>query len=171
MNCPACGSNSDVEEMIKCNGCKVGYNYRCVNITSAAFREEREHLKCTFKCDFCLNITQRIRVTDDTPVRGVRTACLVEYNQSFEGNVSQAIAESLTSDEIIDKVERVIMAKTCAFETNIIQEIKNTVAVLALENSKLRQELKDANMKCSSFEQQIKCLKAKKQVLEISEKK
>ncbi|CAG5017228.1 unnamed protein product [Parnassius apollo] len=151
--------------MIKCNGCKAEYHYRCVNITSAAFREEREHLKRTFKCDFCLNITQRIRVTDDTSVRGVRTACLVEHNQSFEGNVSQAIAESLTSDEIIDKVERVIMANICAFEINIIQEIKNTVAVLALENSKLRQDLKDANMKCSFYEQQIKCLKAKRQVL------
>ncbi|CAG5037720.1 unnamed protein product [Parnassius apollo] len=31
------------------------------------------------------------------------------------------------------------------------------------------EELKDANMKCSSYEQQIECLKAKRQVLEISE--
>ncbi|KAH9644691.1 hypothetical protein HF086_011860 [Spodoptera exigua] len=46
----------------------------------------------------------------------------------------------------------------CDFELNIMREIKATVAVLAIENSKLRQELDEAKMKCSSYEQQIRSM-------------
>lgn len=133
------------------------YHYRCVNITQAAFQDEQVQLKRTFKCESCSNVTQRVRVTDDTPVRGVRAA-------GFE-DVAQEKVQSLTSDEIVDKINSVILAKISVFETNIIQEIKATVAILAAENCKLRQELKEANMKCSSYEQQMESLKNERLII------
>lgn len=151
-NCAVCNRKTDAGEVIKCNGCKSNYHYKCVNITTAAFKEGQAQLKRTFKCDSCANVTRRIRVSDDTPVRGAAVASsLMESNLSFENTE----AELLTSDDLLDKVGGVIMAKNSAFESNIIQEIKATVAILALENSKLRQELIEANLKCSSYEQKI----------------
>lgn len=155
MDCTVCGRKTDVGEMIKCNGCKAVYHHRCVNISSAAFKEGQVQLKRTFLCDTCANVTRRTRITDDTPVRGARAGPM-EPNQSFGENVSQAKAESLTSDEIVDKFSSIVMSKISAFETNILQEIKATVAVLALENSALREELKEVNMKCWSYEKRIK---------------
>lgn len=159
MNCVACNRKTDAVDLIKCVGCKSGYHYKCVNITTAAFRECQVQLKRSFKCQSCANVTQRIRVTDDTPVRGASAAAcslidIMEQNQSLQDSVQ------LTSDELVDKVSSVIMAKLSAFELNILQEIKTTVAVLASENSNLRQELNDANKKCNAYEQQIKRLES-----------
>lgn len=155
MNCSACGMKTDVGDMIKCNGCREIYHYQCVNITSDAFREGKR----SFKCESCANVTQRTRVTDDTPIRGARAAVgMMEPNRSLLENISQA--DCLSTDAIVDKVNSVIMARISAFETNILKEIKATVAVLALENSKLREELREAYVKCSSYEQKIKCLEA-----------
>nr|XP_049693477.1 uncharacterized protein LOC126054008 [Helicoverpa armigera] len=150
MNCVVCDSKAEEGEWIKCNGCKVIYHYKCANIGSTAIR--RKQAQRSFKCDSCSKITHRVRVTDDTPVRGacpVLTPSLVSEEDT---------SDLLTSDEIINKVNGVILAKICDFEMNIIKEIKDTVAVLVMENSKLRQELKEANMKCNSYEQQIKSL-------------
>ncbi|KAF9796847.1 hypothetical protein SFRURICE_001197 [Spodoptera frugiperda] len=164
MNCAACNRKIDAGDLIKCVGCKVGYHYKCVNITTTAFRESQVQLKRAFKCQSCANVTQRIRVTDDTPVRGVSAAAGlvtdVEQNQSFEDEVQTTV--QLASDELVDKVSSIIMAKLSAFELNILQEIKTTVAVLALENSKLRQELNEANKKCNAYEQQIKSLESER---------
>lgn len=164
MNCAACNRKIDAGDLIKCVGCKVGYHYKCVNITTTAFRESQVQLKRAFKCQSCANVTQRIRVTDDTPVRGVSAAAGlitdVEQNQSFEDEVQTTV--QLASDELVDKVSSIIMAKLSAFELNILQEIKTTVAVLALENSKLRQELNVANKKCNAYEQQIKSLESER---------
>lgn len=156
MDCEVCNTEMNIGETIECNGCRKGYHYRCVNITAAAAVKQ----KSTFKCASCSNVTQRIRVTDDTPVRRSQAAGLLDQvNESFEVNLTPEKAQLLTSDEIIDQINRVILYKISIFETNIIQEIKSSVAVLALENTKLRQELKEANLKCGSYERQIQILK------------
>lgn len=158
MNCGACNRKTDAGEVIKCNGCKTGYHYKCVNITTVAFKEGQ--VKRTFKCDACANVTQRVRVTDDTPVRG--SAAVSGHKESI-----QPFIENLSSlDEVVDKVSRVFMAKISAFESTMIKEIKETVAVLALENSKLRQELKEANIKCNSYENEIERLKSERLIAE-----
>ncbi|PZC85529.1 hypothetical protein B5X24_HaOG216637 [Helicoverpa armigera] len=164
MNCIACGGEPTAGELIKCNGCKAGYHYTCANITKAAFTESQVQLRRTFKCDSCSNVTQRVRITDDTPVRGVSAATtkLREMNKYPERTASHA--ESWTSEQIVEKVNSAILAKLSLFESTILQEIKDTVATLALENSKLRQELNAANMKCISYEQQIKNMELERQI-------
>lgn len=156
MDCEVCNRETNKRETIECNGCKKAFHYRCVNITPATAVK----LKSTFKCVPCSNVTQRIRVTDDTPVRSSQAAGLLgQVNESLEVNITPKEAQLLTSDEIIDQINGVILAKISVFETNIIKEIKASVAVLALENTRLRQELNEANMKCSSYERQIQSLK------------
>lgn len=57
------------------------------------------------------------------------------------------------------------MAKLNDIEICIMDEIKANVTVLTSENSKLRQELKEANEKCMYFEQEIRSLKTEKQTI------
>ncbi|CAG4968595.1 unnamed protein product [Parnassius apollo] len=92
----------------------------------------------------------RIRVTDDTPDR-VHLMDKDLSNLSFEESTPLDKKGSLTSEEMInfadllDKVNNVIVEKLNSFETKILSEIKPTVTVLAQENSKLRQDLSEAN--------------------------
>jgi hypothetical protein len=173
MNCLICNRKIDSKELIKCNGCNAGFHYRCVNIPGTVFNEDQAQLKRDFLCDSCLNVTQRKRVTDDTPVRGSRVSMGVKEtcDQSFEDVVQSEVGRSLTSDtmfsisSIMDKVNRVILSKMNDLEAKIIKEIKSAVTVLTLENSKLRQELNDVNKKCISYEQEIKMLKTEAEVL------
>ncbi|CAG5059984.1 unnamed protein product [Parnassius apollo] len=127
----------------------------------------REDGKRTFMCSSCSNVTQRIRVTDDTPVRDsdVQLRDKDLSNLSFEESTPLNKKGSLTSEgminfaDLLDKVNSVIVEKLSSFETKILSEIKASVTVLAQENSKLRQYLSEANKKCSLLEQQISILK------------
>lgn len=171
MNCNICCKKIDLSDLLRCNGCKATYHYRCMKITPAEFKEGPVQLKRTFKCDICTNVSKRIRVTDDTPVRGAPSAIGIadEINQSFEDSVSKD--GLLTSEQksimtgIMEKVTSVLMAKLNDIEICIMDEIKANVTVLTSENSKLRQELKEANEKCMYFEQEIRSLKTEKQTI------
>ncbi|CAG5058190.1 unnamed protein product [Parnassius apollo] len=123
-------------------------------------------------CSSCSNVTvirqcAGIRVTDETPVRGsdVHLRDKDLSNLSFEESTPLDKKGSLTSEGMIDvadllyKVNNVIVEKLNSFETKVLNEIKATVTVLAQENSKLRQDLSEANKKCSLLEQQISILK------------
>lgn len=73
MDCVACKRKPDQTEVMKCNGCKSCYHYSCLNITKAAFREGNVKMRRNFQCDSCMNVTRRVVVTDDTPIRGAKT--------------------------------------------------------------------------------------------------
>lgn len=154
MNCTTCRKKIEAGELLKCIECKDGFHYRCVNITSAAFEEGHVQLKRTFKCDSCMNVTQRVRVTDETPVRGARSTIILETEDIMEKTGLQPY-ESQFMNNIMEKM----MAKLNAFEEKILLEFKTTVTVLALENSKIRQELNESNERCVSLEKEVIVLK------------
>lgn len=170
MICFACKSKIEHGNLLRCTGCKSGYHYSCLNITSATFREQSVTLKSTYKCDSCANVTQRVRVSDETPVRGTATKIGSETMEKpdascedifFKGNItSSPVINNMES--FMDVMKEVISARLSAFESKLIQEIKNSVTTLTLENSKLREELTVANNKCRCLEQEINVLKTEK---------
>ena len=86
MDCGVCNREMNEFETIDCNGCKQAYQYRCVNITPATAIKQ----KSTFKCAPCSNVTHRIRVTDETPVRSSQAAGLLDQGNEYysgEGTV------------------------------------------------------------------------------------
>lgn len=177
MICFACKKKVILGELLRCVGCKTCYHYACLNVTSAVFTEQYAHLKSTFKCEACSNITQRVRVTDDTPVRGVRAAADCpdkDANHPCE-EVGMSTSASLNLDSlpnIMEMVKGVITERLNSLERNLMEEIKITVTALAVENSKLRQELSVANSKCVSYEKEINTLKVmEKKTRQINEGK
>ncbi|CAG5032764.1 unnamed protein product [Parnassius apollo] len=167
MNCFVCNKKVDINELIKCKGCKAAFHHKCVNITSTAFRDGQQQLKRTFMFSSYSSITQRIRVTVDTPVRGsdVHLRDKDLSNLSLEESTPLDKKGSLTSEgminfaDLLDKVNNMIVEKLSSFETKILSEIKASVTVLAQENSKIRQDLSEANKKCSLLDQEILILK------------
>lgn len=148
MLCLLCKKRIALGESLRCTGCKKGFHYSCVNITSAVFMEKKNELESKFKCDSCLNITNRVRVTDETPVRGVSTgANIINYEEEYN------------MPSIIEMMKEVMTEKFKIFEERIISEFKRSLSSLAHENSKLREELRVANSKCISLSEEIKVLK------------
>jgi hypothetical protein len=169
MSCLICNRKVDVGELIKCKSCKSGYHYKCVNITSTAFKEGQLQLKRNFMCSSCSNITHRVRVTDDTPVRSGSDAHLMMekemQNRSLEESIKLQNKGHLTSDEMVDfvdlmnKINNDVLEKLNSFKTDILKEIRESITSLTQENGKLRQDLCEANKKCCLLEQQIITLK------------
>ncbi|CAB3255949.1 unnamed protein product [Arctia plantaginis] len=119
------------------------------------------------------NVTQWIRVTDDTPVRSLRAGIMdsqrdKQCTQSFDDNGSRE-SEVLTATDtsnlvdVMEKVNTMILEKLSALVSKTLVEIRDTIRVLALENSKLTQKLQEANKKCVSYEQEINTLKSEMQ--------
>ncbi|CAB3252620.1 unnamed protein product [Arctia plantaginis] len=157
MICGICCKKIDLVDLLKCNGCKVGYHYSCVNITPATFNDGQTQTKRNFKCDSRANVTRRIRVTDDPPVRSLRVGIMdsqrdKQCTPSFDDNGSRQ-SEVLTATDtsnlvdVMEKVNTMILEKLSALESKILVEIKDTIRVLALENSKLTQKLQEAKKK------------------------
>lgn len=82
MNCLLCNTSIQRGELLTCTICKSGYHYRCVNITSALFREKYLEFMMHWTCDSCDNVTQRSRKKNDTTAR--LSAMLEESNMSYE---------------------------------------------------------------------------------------
>lgn len=172
MNCFVCKNKIELGQMLKCTGCKNGFHYSCLNITSAYYLEKQSQLKSNYKCDSCANITQRVRVTDDTPVRGMSTRSGLEKQESktssdnkvsMEGimlAVQNAIQNNMSSFE--EMIESIVATNIKALETKLICEFKTTVSKLELENTQLRQDLDIASRKCVSLEETIKALKVER---------
>lgn len=168
MNCFACNNKIALGDLLRCTGCKTVYHYTCLNITSATFREQKIQLMGSYKCDSCSNVTRRVRVTDNTPVRGSRSgsALIVEEpTKSCEetdlvGNTTSSAMSMIDSIQgVTDILKGVISARLNTIETKLIQEIKNSVATLVMENKKLREDLSAANKKCTCLEDEIRCLR------------
>ncbi|CAH1643207.1 unnamed protein product [Spodoptera littoralis] len=71
-------------------------------------------LKLLHSCPSANYNIERIRVTDDTPVRGVSAAVglvsdIMEQNQSSEDGVQTTLQASAASDELVDKVAAAIL--------------------------------------------------------------
>lgn len=168
MICFACNKKIALGELLKCTGCKTVYHYICLNITSAKFTEQKTQLESSYRCDSCANITHRVRVTDDTPTRGCRSggeligkvstkSC--EETTFKENGTPSAINMVESIESITDMLKGEISARLNSIETKLIQEIKDSVATLVLENNTLREYLSVANKKCTTLEEEIKVLK------------
>ncbi|PZC79692.1 hypothetical protein B5X24_HaOG216092 [Helicoverpa armigera] len=173
MNCFVCNNKVELGQLLKCTKCKVGYHYSCVNITSAQYSDKQSQLKSKYKCDSCLNITQRVRVTDDTPVRGMNTRSSSmekqQFSQSMENNsnmegISLVIQKTIQDNMsgFLEMVKEIIATNINALETKLIHEIKTTVSDLVHENSQLRRDLNTASKKCVTLEDEIKVLKSER---------
>ncbi|PZC84048.1 hypothetical protein B5X24_HaOG206394 [Helicoverpa armigera] len=167
MFCDSCNNAISDGDLIECIACKTGYHRACLNTME-------KQLEKGFKCGSCANVTHRLRVTDDTPVRGmftgtgitnvknVKKANREEIGiQLIKDSSSSKLSDNIDSrmESIMEMVKGVISNKFKILEANLLQEIQTSVTNLALENSRLNQELIVANKKCISLEEEIKMLK------------
>lgn len=167
MICFACNKKIALGDVLRCTGCKTVYHYTCLNITTATFTEQKPQLKNSYRCDSCVNVTRRLRVTDDTPVRGSRPGGeLIEKESTkscqdinLEENTMPSAINMISIQSITDILKGEISARLNNIETKLIQEIQNSVATLVLENNNLRECLSVANKKCTLLEEEIKVLK------------
>lgn len=162
MNCVVCNNKIERKDLLKCIGCRAGYHYACLNITSVEWSEKQVQLNSKFKCDSCAKMIQRVKITDDTPVRGMNTRSLMAEKEASvqceEGNNDSKdyLLTQNTMSSIMETLKDFITSKIRDMETKLLQEIKTSVTALTLENSKLRQELSVCNKKCISLEDTIK---------------
>ncbi|CAH0687933.1 unnamed protein product [Spodoptera exigua] len=168
MNCFACNNKIALGDLLRCTACKTDYHYACFNIISATFSEQKTQLIRSYICYSCSNVTRRVRVTDDTPVRGSRSeAALMEEEATksceendFVGNTTSSAMNMMDSiQSVTESLKGVISARLNTIETKLLQEIKNSVATLVMENKKLREDLSAANKKCSCLEEEIRYMK------------
>lgn len=199
MSCVSCKNPIERLELLKCSGCQDKYHYGCLNISSAAFREQAEKLRRTVKCESCLNVTRRIRVTDDTPIRGGNAAMQkqmpVDMDQSLEGSttvglgnstlpkldsvfdmsvfinmINEAVAAKIASLET--KFADVFTAKICTLETKLIQEIQaaRVPTTEERENLQLKAELKEAKGEITLLHAELQDLKSKLEASQVANK-
>ncbi|KAL0832996.1 hypothetical protein ABMA28_001119 [Loxostege sticticalis] len=69
MECKACKIAHKTEEYMKCRICLGKYHCDCLGIKVKHFLKYTEEQKTTWTCPMCLNVTQRVRTKDNTPVR------------------------------------------------------------------------------------------------------
>lgn len=160
MICFACEKEVKQQEVLKCIGCKTNFHYVCLNVTSAAFREKKEHLSQTIKCDSCCNITCRVKVTEESPNSKsdstAVTAVDVSPNETVTVNTATA---PITMSNVLEMIDATLKARLKALEVTIIQEMRGTMLSLTVENGKQRKELQELQKKCDGYEEEIKVLK------------
>lgn len=120
-------------------------------------------MRLNFKCDSCKNVTRRGRVTDDTP-RSTKVA-----GKSMESNLPcDNTTESPPQENIVNMTGVIAMlnesmdVKLNIMESKIIDKIQNVLSILVTENSKLRQELNEANVRCVGFQEELNTLKTER---------
>lgn len=96
MKCVECVRAIERGELLSCTACKGTFHYRCLNITTADFRENSTRIRKSFKCDSCNSVTRRNR-NDDTPIR--KGPLLDGSPKSFEGDQEGTISVPSTSRE------------------------------------------------------------------------
>lgn len=182
MNCAECKEVIDRLELLFCSGCKGSYHYKCLNITPTTFKENNVQLKRTVKCELCMNVTRRVRVSDDTPVRrgswaGRPSEQLQENPDQVAAAARGELAAQLAAQQadeastvrsdgkfdvsvIVDMISETMAAKFNNLETRLVRDIKAAIASLSTqETDRLRTELKEANDKCARYQAEIESLR------------
>lgn len=108
MVCIACRNRIDPSDLLKCVSCKGTYHYKCLNIGSAAFRENSNKMRQTWQCDGCKNVSRRRR-NDNTPLRKGQD---LESDESIMTSVNQdsGSSPSLTNVEKINSNPNSVLA-------------------------------------------------------------
>lgn len=101
MNCAACILKIGRGEILACSSCHGTYHYRCLNMTTAYYVENKQFLLHSWCCPNCENITKRNR-NDDTPTRkqNQHQCQLNDTNMSVDDYIhhDNKIGETLTSN-------------------------------------------------------------------------
>lgn len=68
MICAACKQQIGRGELLACYSCRTIFHYRCLNMTTAYYMENKQMLMTSWPCPSCDRITRRNK-SDETPTR------------------------------------------------------------------------------------------------------
>lgn len=181
MACRACNTEVENSDELRCVTCNKVYHYRCLNITTAYFTDNRSLLESTFSCLECTNITKRVRVTDDTPAKPPPPQIDDNYNMSsYEESFNISTLSGLMEPPLVDLsvaenadplialherritqlVKEAIAANMEALELNLIKQIKESFnGLVTSENLQLKRELMIEKEKSAKLETEVIFLK------------
>lgn len=173
MNCVCCKSAIERLDVLKCNLCQGNHHYRCVNITSATFREKSAEIRRTFKCESCMNVTRRKTAWDERQVRGATAeaaavAACDELPTEREMNGGGLAVTMDTNHGGLDKsilfkmINEAVSTAMKGLEAGLVTVIKDAVKTFTnQETTRLKAELNEANEKCLQYQKEIQTLKTK----------
>lgn len=172
MNCVCCKSAIERLDLLKCNLCQGNHHYRCVNITSAAFRENSAEIRRTFKCESCVNVTRRKTAWDERQVRGAAAVAAVatcdglptvrEMNSGGLAVTMDTNHGGLDKSMLFEMINEAVSKAMKGLEAGLVTVIKDTVMTFTnQETTRLKAELNEANEKCLQYQKEIQTLKTK----------
>lgn len=144
MKCAACLLGISRGELLACQSCKAIFHYRCLNMTTAHYMENKHFLMSSWCCPNCENITKRIR-NDNTPTRKQHQSQLNDTTMSVDEfaqhdrdlfgdtmksqsqacpRVCQASVESITLDKFSKLLETKLEEKLDIHKKSILADIK-----------------------------------------------
>lgn len=139
MNCLACKNKIERGDALHCTKCKECYHYKCINMTSAFYREKYHELSKRWTCPKCEN-SVRGRRNDDTPASPADFRPVNE--QTGQIQICELVAELRLLREEMSAVRVEIKEFSCTVAhltdaiNNCDRKVDNlTVRVEALEKS------------------------------------
>lgn len=140
-----------------------------------------EEIKCTIKCDSCKNVTRRIRVTDDTPVRvggggGVSAAVEIQARAESDGDVESVEALRLSVDKdqtggsmsTVPKTKATTSNMMGGFDVSLFMDMVNDAVAEKMKSLEARLVVEIRAAVSSISEQEKNRLKA--ELMEANEK-
>lgn len=86
MNCEACKQQIVRGELLRCFTCKQLHHYRCVNMTTSFYMENKQRLIMSWSCPSCENAKKRIK-NDNTPARCQLLPTLNDTTMSIDDHI------------------------------------------------------------------------------------
>lgn len=189
MNCNECKLPITSEyELLMCTACTFPYHYKCLNITSATYRELRPDQIKSWHCPSCLNVT--IRRRNDASAREQLTSTTLNDSIMSTDELSTENQDSFLGDTptnfdrnqvllqqnngiTIEQIRELMKSELTNNNKNIITDLKASIqSEIASALHFFKKEIVDKNhttltLQQETFAEQIKCTDTKIQALEI----
>lgn len=147
MNCEACKQQIARGELLRCSTCKHIHHYRCVNMTTSFYMENKQKLIMSWSCPSCENVKKRIQRNDDTPVRSQMLPTLNDTTMSIDDHIEDdhntlghnrrsispvspanvQLSSQTTNSITLQQISQLLDEKLENNKTAILNEIKSTV--------------------------------------------
>lgn len=153
MQCLACNVviNYPDSESLKCVSCRDSYHYRCMNMTTEYYTQNRFGLREKWRCMSCCNVSQRRKDNNDRPITPITKRMFQDgiQDMSFEDqahslSISEKMGEETTS--ILDQKSTAGATTTSPLDPTINMSTGNAGMLDILSHFDIRFEKMNAKL-------------------------